>query len=67
GFKGRTSVAEILVPDENVEEMILRGERVSVIREYLEGGGHRSMARNGLMKAAEGMTTIDEVQKAVMS
>jgi type II secretory ATPase GspE/PulE/Tfp pilus assembly ATPase PilB-like protein len=67
GFKGRTSVAEIFVPDEIVEEMILHGERASAIQEHLVKTGFRSLAQTGLEKAARGETTIEEVERAVIS
>jgi general secretion pathway protein E len=67
GFKGRTAVAEILVPDDHVEEMILHGERASAINEYISAKGFRNLARIGLEKAVAGLTTLEEVERAVLS
>jgi type II secretory ATPase GspE/PulE/Tfp pilus assembly ATPase PilB-like protein len=47
--------------------MILRGERAAVIAAYLESKGFQGLARNGFSLAIKGMTTVAEVQKAVVS
>jgi general secretion pathway protein E len=66
GFRGRTAVVELFASDARIEEMILRGERASVVADYLVAKGFRGMAANGLELAAKGVTTVDEVEKAVM-
>jgi len=47
--------------------MILRGERASVIADYLETRGFSTLLRNGLAKVAQGETTLGELESAVMS
>ncbi len=54
GYKGRTAVVEVFRSDERVEEMILKGERLPVLTDYLTSQGFRSLARNGLALAASG-------------
>ena len=67
GFKGRTAIVEAFAVDESVEEMIMKGERASVIAEHLRAGGFVGLLRNGMQKAVQGVTTLAEVQSAVMS
>ncbi|HVP19744.1 MAG TPA: ATPase, T2SS/T4P/T4SS family, partial [Spirochaetia bacterium] len=67
GFKGRTAIVEAFASDETVEEMILKGDRASAIVEHLREKGFMGLLRNGLEKAAQGVTTLAEVQSAVMS
>jgi type II secretory ATPase GspE/PulE/Tfp pilus assembly ATPase PilB-like protein len=67
GFKGRTSIVEAFASDEEVEQMILKGERASAIAAHLAEKGFTSLVQNGLSKAVEGITTLDEVEKAVVS
>jgi general secretion pathway protein E len=67
GFKGRTAVVELFRSDERVEEMILRGERAAAITAYLESKGFQGLARNGFSLAIKGITTVAEVQKAVVN
>jgi type II secretory ATPase GspE/PulE/Tfp pilus assembly ATPase PilB-like protein len=66
GFKGRIAIVEAFASDENVEQMILKGDRASTISEYLETRGFKTLLRNGLEKAIKGLTTVEEVQKAVV-
>jgi type IV pilus assembly protein PilB len=67
GFKGRVAVVEMFRSDATVEEMILRGDRVSAIAAYLETKGFHSLARNGFALAIKGVTTVAEVERAVQS
>ncbi len=67
GFKGRTAIVEAFALDETVEEMILKGERASAITEYLSKKGYKTIAENGLGRALAGITTLAEVEKAVVS
>ena len=66
GFKGRIAIVEAFASDETVEQMILKGDRASAIAEYLQTGGFRSLTRTGLEMAMKGLTTAEEVEKAVM-
>lgn len=67
GFKGRTAIVEAFSSDETVEEMILKGERASVIARYLSAKGFKTLFHNGLRMAIQGQTTLAEVGSAVMS
>ena len=67
GFKGRTAIVETFACDETVEEMILKGERVSAMAEHLKTKGYVDLLQSGLRKVVQGLTTLTEVQSAVMS
>jgi type II secretory ATPase GspE/PulE/Tfp pilus assembly ATPase PilB-like protein len=67
GFKGRAAIVEAFPADETVEEMILKGERGSAIASYLCSKGFTTMLCRGLQMAVQGMTTVAEVESAVMS
>ncbi len=49
-----------------IEEMIARGERQSVLADHLAARGFCALAANGLALAVKGVTTVGEVEKAVM-
>jgi len=66
GFRGRTAVVELFTADSRVEEMIASGERLPVIADYLASRGFRPLAANGLALAVKGVTTVAEVERAVM-
>ena len=66
GFRGRTGVFELFESNEEVEEMIIAGRRDSDIRAYLEGRGMVPLISDGLAKVSEGVTTLTEVERAVL-
>ncbi|MEA1963400.1 MAG: GspE/PulE family protein [Patescibacteria group bacterium] len=62
GYKGRIGIYEIIIVDAQMEKLILSGN----ISEYdIRGAaaekGTISMAQDGLLKAASGITSVDEV------
>lgn len=67
GYKGRISIVEVFASDDTVEQLILKGERPSVISEYLESKGFKSLVKNGFEAAIKGVTTIEEVEQAVVN
>jgi len=67
GFRGRTAVVELFAVDERIAETIARDGRAPEVEAYLGAHGFRGLVRNGLALAAKGVTTVAEVEKAVMS
>jgi type II secretory ATPase GspE/PulE/Tfp pilus assembly ATPase PilB-like protein len=65
GCRSRTAVAEMFCMDSALEEMILRDERVARIAEHLKAEGMRSLAQDGLLKAASGLTSLRELETEV--
>lgn len=65
GFRGRLAVTEGFEMDEGLEELVLREARVAEISAYLKDRGMRSLARDGMEKAASGLTTIAELEREV--
>jgi general secretion pathway protein E len=65
GFRGRTGLFEICVPDETVEDMIVKNAREAEIKNYLVSKGMKTLMKAGLEKVALGLTTIDEVERVV--
>ncbi len=66
GFKGRVGLFELLMADAEIEEMILSGRRENEIRAYLESKQMRPLIVDGLEKVVLGLTTMAEVEKAVV-
>lgn len=66
GFNGRIALMEIFTSDEEIEEMIVRMDRSSQIKEYLTKRGMKSLLKDGLAKVAAGLTTMDEIQKVIV-
>jgi type IV pilus assembly protein PilB len=66
GYKGRVGVYEILVKNAEIESVILSGEISEYkMREVAAAQGMVSMAQDGLLKALEGITTLDEVSRVI--
>lgn len=63
GFKGRTTVSEVLVVDKDIEEMINSGELASHIRAKAIEKGMITMQQDGILKVIEGETTLEEVER----
>ena len=63
GFLGRTLITEIFLQDEKLESMIAKNkDRVEILR-YLEEQGFKTMFFDGLIKAKNKMTTLEEVYR----
>ena len=60
GFKGRLALTELLVVDDEIARLILRGADTREVAIAAEAAGMRSLLRDGLTKAASGLTTIEE-------
>jgi type II secretory ATPase GspE/PulE/Tfp pilus assembly ATPase PilB-like protein len=66
GYKGRTTVQELLEINDPIREAILQRKHVSQIRVTGRETAHLvSMAEDGFYKAAKGITTLEEVQRVV--
>jgi general secretion pathway protein E len=65
GFRGRTVIAEILVPDENVRQLVLERAGASAIQSAAIARGMETLRRNGLRRVLEGVTTLEEVSRVV--
>jgi general secretion pathway protein E len=63
GYKGRTVVSELLVPDERVRRLV--GERAGAAQLHAAAvaGGMESLRRAGLRKVLEGVTSAEEVAR----
>lgn len=65
GFKGRIGIQEVLLMNKNIREAILGGCSAEKIRELAKQAGMVPMADDGLQKAKQGLTTIEEVLRTV--
>ncbi len=62
GFKGRVGIYEIFTITPKLEEMILKGTSTEFeIEQVAIADGMVTMAQDGLLKALDGLTSVDEV------
>ncbi len=66
GYMGRTAVAEVFEVDRELFDLISGDARVEEIERALKERGYITMYQDGLMKALEGVTTLDEVRRVVV-
>jgi type II secretory ATPase GspE/PulE/Tfp pilus assembly ATPase PilB-like protein len=61
GYRGRTALHEILVPDEGVRQAVAASGEVADIRKAALAAGMKPMLINAMEKAAKGRTSVEEV------
>lgn len=61
GYRGRTSIGEILVLNDPLRELLIAGASERALTECAAGSGMTSLYADGLMKAFNGETTVEEV------
>ncbi|MDP9437158.1 MAG: Flp pilus assembly complex ATPase component TadA [Actinomycetota bacterium] len=66
GYRGRVGLYELLVVTDGIKGMILRGESTLEIGRVAEEEGMVRLRDDGLLKAAAGVTTIEEVLRTVL-
>ncbi|MBU0475264.1 MAG: GspE/PulE family protein [Bacteroidetes bacterium] len=66
GFKGRTSIFEILEVDEKITELISNNVSVTKIREAAVMQGYKILREAGMEKVRDGITTYEEVLQETM-
>lgn len=62
GYKGRTSIFELLEVDEKARQVICKGARPEEIAGMCAG---RTMMEDGIKKACDGITTKEEVLRVI--
>jgi len=65
GFKGRIAIEEIMIMGYKVRELIQSGANADTIREAAMATGMTTLGYSGLEKIRLGITTIEEVLRAV--
>ena len=67
GYRGRTGLFEILLNDELVQDMILKGASAQEInRAAKQTGKLRTLREDAVIKVLNGVTTLEEAASAVM-
>ncbi len=61
GYKGRTGIFEVLPMTEPVKDLLLKRATGSDIKEQAIKEGMVTMQQDGILKALDGVTTIEEV------
>jgi type IV pilus assembly protein PilB len=63
GYKGRVGIYELIVMNEEIRRLILKGSTAHEISDAARKGGFRTMFEDGLDKVQSGQTTLEEVMR----
>ena len=67
GYRGRRAIAELLVPNREIDQLIFDRADDAAIEAAAVKGGMRPIFDNGLLAVLEGDTTIEEVVRCIRS
>lgn len=67
GYLGRMAIYEVFPVDEDLRTLILRSNSERDFYQWAREKGYRSMLQDGLLKAARGLTTLEEVFRSTHS
>ncbi len=66
GYKGRMAVHELMVVDEHVRSAIIQGKTSTEVKQVARTmSGMRSLMEDGVEKALQGLTTLEEIASAI--
>jgi type IV pilus assembly protein PilB len=65
GSKGRIAIHELLLINDEVRELISRRASEHAIRKAARDAGMRTLLEDGILKAAQGLTTLEDVVRVV--
>lgn len=61
GYRGRVGIYELVPVDEAMQQAVVTGASHLQLREMARARGHRFLREDGLLKAWQGVTSVDEV------
>lgn len=64
GYRGRTAIVETLIVDDATRRAIIRGGDAGAVAEAAISGGMRTLYEDGLRKALDGITSLEDVLRA---
>jgi type IV pilus assembly protein PilB len=67
GFRGRTSLYEVMRMTEEIKDLVLSGASATELKRQAVADGMKTLRMSGVEKICEGMTTVEEVMRVTMS
>ena len=67
GYKGRLGIYEMIPVSEQMQHLIVSGASVNEMKALARSEGHRFLRDDGLLKAWQGLTTVEEVLRVTGS
>lgn len=66
GFFDRIALFEVLIFTDEIKDMVIRGESTLAIREQAFKQGYKPLVVEGIKRAVEGVTTMDELNNKLL-
>jgi len=66
GYKGRIGIYEVLNVTESIKELIVKRANTDQVQQRAQKEGMRTMIEDGFIKAAQGITSIEEVLRVII-
>ncbi|MFX7151962.1 type II/IV secretion system protein, partial [Acinetobacter baumannii] len=63
GYKGRQAIAEVLIMDDELRELIIQSAPMSQIRKKLADQGMKFLRQQALAVVAQGQSTLQEINR----
>ena len=65
GYSGRIGIYEVLTVSESIKDLINKGASSDEIKSQAQKEGMRTMVEDGFVKAAQGITSIEEILRVI--
>ncbi len=65
GYSGRVCINEVMKMSPTIKELVVQGKADNVINEQAKAEGMMTMIEDGIFKAVQGVTTIEEVLRVI--
>jgi len=65
GYKGRMGIHEVLEISPTLKDMVMQGKTGDEVEEQARKEGMLTMLEDGIFKAAQGMTSVEEVLRVI--
>ena len=65
GYSGRKGIYEILPVTSTIKELVMKNATADEVEKQARSEGMLTMAEDGVFKAAQGITTIEEVLRVI--
>lgn len=68
GFRGRMGIYELVPMGDELQNMIVAGAPLNDLKHFAHGAsGYRTLLQDGLIKASQGKTTVEEVMRLTLT
>lgn len=67
GYRGRRAIAEILLLDDELRELIVQGAPAKQLKDHARQRGFATLQGSALALVKEGLTTLEEVRRVTLS